>query len=201
MKLIGNIGKEYINGQDKDVRVALRDCFRVGASVQEACDYVGVPRTVFNNWEYTYNELNKIKSVMYSYKLTEYIDITDNMIEEYQLNIELVNKLKKNILFGNDVYKLIESCNKAKAEVIIYHLTNIRSPKKNKGADWKASAWFLERTNPARYGRKDADEALANETDIHTAVIPVEFIDPKTADKRIAEMEEQVRKEIEGSKK
>lgn len=192
MELIGNIGKRYVNDK-QDVRSELVKALRVGASIQEACAFVGVPLDVYHNWEYTYNELDKIISYMYSHKIEEYIDIDTDSIQEEDINIYLVNKLKKNKYYGSDVYTLIKQCNKAIAEVTIYHLQNIYSPKKKKDTDWKASAWFLERVNPDRYGKNPTNEETAT-----VSKIEVEFVNPdKTETKdRLKDLEQEVRESL-----
>lgn len=199
--LICNIGKQFVN-ENIDVRSKLKNAFLVGASVEEACVYAGVPIRVFRDWEYTYNELSNIIAYMYSNKIKSYkdIDITEDIGNNDIINIELVKRLQKNDKFGLDVYTLIKQCKEAQSEVVILHLSTIRQPKKRKDGDWKASAWFLERTNPARYGRKDADAALENAIDTKTTKITVEYIDPKSADERLKAMEELVKAEIEGKK-
>lgn len=194
MKLIQNIGKEFIDGEGKDVRISLKKAFQVGASTQEACAFAGVPLATYEDWEYTHKCISDIKACMYSYKLDNYTDITESMIEEYNLNIELISKLIKNPTYGLDVYKLIDTNNKVKAELSIYHLTNIYSPKRKKDIDWKASAWFLERTNPDRYGKNpttDDDEIVVDK-------ITVEFVDPSKDEtrQRLEKLEQEVKESI-----
>lgn len=188
-KLISNIGKQFVN-EDIDVRSKLRQSFLVGASVEEACAYAGVPLDVFRDWEYTYIELDKIKAYMYSNKLKEYKDITPNE----DINIELLDKLVKNNNYGIDIYTLIKQCKEAQAEIVIYHLSNIRQPKKKKDTDWKASAWWLERTNPERYGKDskgDKEEKVVEK-------ISVEFVgsDSQESINRLKELEKEVKESL-----
>lgn len=194
-KLVANIGKKYINPEeDFDVRLTLKKCFLVGASVQEACDYAGVHISVYKDWEYTWEEINKIKEYMYINKLSSYLDIKDDG-SNIDINVELLKHLKKNPKFGDDVFKLITTCKKAQAEVVIYHLSNIHNPKKGgKAVDWKSSAWFLERTNPERYGKDtkgDKEEKVVEK-------ISVEFVgsDSQESVDRLKELEKEVKESL-----
>lgn len=192
-KLISNIGKQFIN-DDIDVRSILKRSFLVGASTEEACAYAGVPLAVYRDWEYTHDCYSNIKSLMYSGKYKSYSDITIEDIDTYNINTELLNKLIKNNNYGLDIYNLIETCNKAKAECIIYHLTNIYSPKKKKDSDWKSSAWYLERTNPARYGR----DSKNNGDEVVIDKIQVNYVssDSQASVERLKELEKEVKESL-----
>lgn len=104
--------------------------------------------------------------------------------------------------FANDVYEIIEKCNKIRSEVVIKHLNII-----NKSTDSKnrirasGSMWFLERTQTDFFGRIQ-DKVIEEDNAPRTLPsIQVEFIDPKTKDteERLKEMEDLVLKELKGS--
>lgn len=194
--LICNIGKKYINPKDNiDVRTSLTKCFRIGASVQEACDFAGVHISVYYDWEYTFEELSKVKDYLYTNKLSNYEDIDINNIigSNIDINVELISRLKKNPNFGSDVFTLIEQCRQAQAAVIMHHLEKIHSPSRTKG-DWKSSAWFLERTNPERYGRFPSTE----DKEIMVEKITVEYVDAnkQTTQDRLANLEKEVKESL-----
>lgn len=200
-KIVSRIGKDFIN-ETHDVRNMLHKAFKVGASVDEACELARVPKKLYDNWEYTHHLISEIKNLMYSLNLDNYTDITDEIINDntdYEIDIYLLNELKKNKYYANDVFMLIEKCNQYKAEVIIEHLNRIRYTSKQKNNEWKSSAWYLERINPIRYGKKDPDK-IESKDDIKTEKITIQYIDPKSADERIKNLEQLVREEIEGKK-
>lgn len=198
-KIVGFIGKRFIN-EERDIRNTLKTALSVGASIDEACDLACIPKQVYEDWEYTHSLMTNIKSLMYALNITEYVDITDEILStytDYDIDRDLLNELKRNKYYAQDVYDLIEKCNYYKAKVIIYHLSNIHSPKK-KTNDWKSSAWYLERTNPDRYGRnpnvKDKDTTIDK--------ISIEFVDPTKQDTqdRLKALEQEVKDSLNGNK-
>ena len=50
--------------------------------------------------------------------------------------------------------QLVQSIEKAQGEAVNLHVENILNAAGN--GQWQASAWYLERTKPDEYGRKDA---------------------------------------------
>lgn len=103
--------------------------------------------------------------------------------------------------FADQVFEIINRCNRIRSEVVIKHLDiiNKSTETKNKYKP-SGSMWFLERTQGDYFGRAQ-DKAIEEETtpgDIPS--VTVEFVDPKSdpMKDRIAEMEERVLKELKG---
>jgi hypothetical protein len=51
--------------------------------------------------------------------------------------------------------KFVEGLKKARGEAEVFHLRNIKA---HTFANWQASAWYLERVRPERYGRRSRHE-------------------------------------------
>lgn len=104
--------------------------------------------------------------------------------------------------FANQVYDIIDRCNKIRSEVVVNHLETIRkSTIRGSGIKASGSMWFLERTQTDYFG-KAADKVIEDNTapgDIPS--ITVEFVDPgdKSTNNRLKDMEDLVLKELKGS--
>lgn len=74
--------------------------------------------------------------------------------------------------------EFVQSLKKAQGNAVVWHLTNIRRAATD---DWKASAWYLERTRPDEYGRRDRHqiEGSLTLTDLERMVDEDEHADAK----------------------
>lgn len=104
--------------------------------------------------------------------------------------------------FADQVYLIIDKCNRIRSEVVVKHLNIIaKSTDPKNRIKASGSMWFLERTQADYFGRA-ADKVV--EEDSTPGIIPsiqVEFVDPgsDTSKDRIQEMEDTVLKELKGS--
>lgn len=69
--------------------------------------------------------------------------------------------------------EFVESVKRARAEAEAYHIRNLR--RASDDGSWQASAWWLERSFPERWGRKDRVEVTGK--DDGPLVVELEFSD------------------------
>lgn len=81
-------------------------------------------------------------------------------IENETKQLKELYKIKTNLRFDQlKVVTLLTLCEKGKAYTISKHIKNIT---KHSDSDWKASAWWLERTDRENFGRNETVNVNAN---------------------------------------
>jgi transposase len=75
--------------------------------------------------------------------------------------------------------ELWESIEKARAEATLRNVTLIQTAAQN--GTWQAAAWFLERTNPSLYGRRNYNEITGKDGGALDVNLSVEELDRKIA--------------------
>lgn len=112
-------------------------------------------------------------------------------------------------MFCNEVYELLEDCDKLRAEVAMFHLQEIMKHSGKRGVNTTGSQWYLERTMPDYFGKVEKSRfegSIKNSMTIgedETNVLPpikVEFVDPNTRESqdRVRDMQEIVEKQLLG---
>lgn len=121
---------------------------RLGHYINQACAMVGIAESTYHYWRKTAEEIED--------------QVQDGSIEEDDLT-------ESDLL----LLEFLESVKRARAEAEAFHLKNIREA--GDTGSWQASAWWLERSFPDRWGRKDRVEVTGK--DEGPLVVEVEFSD------------------------
>lgn len=174
----------------------LLQAFRVGSPVDTACSFSKICKWAYLNWLYTYQEICRLNNYLSENKINNIKELTEDDINRGCLDIDLIQHIKKNKAYGETVCAFMKKVEEARAEIVIYHLTQIRAPKH--GSQWNASAWFLERTMPGAFGRKDADAQAEKEEVVNK--IEVQYVDPDRDNDRLKKMQKIVDEELDGKK-
>jgi hypothetical protein len=126
----------------------LLNYLRLGMYINQACAMTGIAESTFHYWR---SEAEKISE-----------QVEEGEIEEGGLT-------------DGDVLLLefLESVQKARAEAEAFHLRNLRTA--SEAGTWQASAWWLERSFPDRWGRKERVEVTGK--DEGPLVVEIEFRD------------------------
>ena len=125
----------------------LYNYLRLGHYINQACAMAGLAESTFHYWR--------------------------NLAEEITERIE-EGDVDEGGLSDGDLLLVdfLESVKRARAEAESFHLENIKAAG---GESWQASAWWLERSFPERWGRKDRVEVTGK--DEGPLVVEVEFSD------------------------
>jgi hypothetical protein len=112
-----------------DVVNALERAFTGGASINDACDYVGINRGTYFNW------------MAIGRALTE--------PEEVRTDIALPAKAKRE--------RYIDFYNRMKKARVVMRIEAVALIRLAAGTNWQAAAWLLERSDPENWARRDRD--------------------------------------------
>lgn len=124
---------------------ALLNYLRLGNYINQACAMVGLAESTFHYWR---KEAEKIEKNLETGEIAE-TDLLDSDVR---------------------LLEFLESVKKARATAESYHLGKVRED-----PSWQSSAWWLERSFPDRWGRKDRVEVTGK--DEGPLIVEVEFSD------------------------
>lgn len=142
-------------------------------------------------------DISSVKNVVRPYR-----EPTGTSILRYQNN-------KTFAALCDEVYDLLEECDRLRAEVAMFHLREIMKHSGERGVNTVGSQWYLERTMPDYFGRVEKTKfegSVKNTMTIgedDTDALPpikVEFVDPNTLENknRVKDMEDLVNSQILG---
>ncbi len=129
---------------DPDTRKKLNTALQIGLSQKKAAIYAGIGETTFYRWQ------------------KKAVDI-DQECQGDPDNIKDVADL--------ELWEFWESIKKAKVDGEINHLGNITNAANN--GVWQASAWFLERSNPNDWSRREKDDETTGKKE--PIIVKIEF--------------------------
>ena len=124
---------------------SLLNYLRLGHYINQACAMVGLAESTFHYWR---KEAEEVEESM----------------EKGEIEEENLTDTQSNLL------EFLESVKKARASAESHHLGQIRDD-----PSWQSSAWWLERSFPDRWGRKDRVEVTGK--DEGPLIVEVEFSD------------------------
>ena len=129
---------------DPDTKKKLNTALQIGLSQKKAAIYAGIGETTFYRWQ------------------KKAIDI-DQECHGNPDNIKDVADL--------ELWEFWESIKKAKVDGEINHLGNITNAANN--GVWQASAWFLERSNPNDWSKREKDDETTGKKE--PIIVKIEF--------------------------
>lgn len=193
----------------------------VGSPLAIALTYAGISKSTYVLWteiasiakyciekEQMKNDLNvddygiDLKRVKATIEATRQASGNSRItIDSYKLPTEesvLRYKTNNNFkIYANQILEIIKKCDSLRSEIVLYHLTSIKEGSRLKGSNTNASQWFLERTLPDIYGKKEMDRPTEEEL-MKTKKVQIQFVDPKSAESldRIRNMEREVEQQL-----
>lgn len=214
--------KKLVVNATEEQLANLYKALRVGTPITVALSMVGISVTTFYYWVAIYSvvvyckeqdELEELENLSKAgVSIQEIKDLSAAMTHNSKKSAigiyiepkqETVLRYRNSVSFrhfADSVYDIIKECNRLRSEVVMKHLSIITAstdPKQHIKAS--GSMWFLERTQADYFGRA-ADKVIEEEN--APRVVPsiqVEFVDPKSSEDRLKEMETRVLEEIKGS--
>lgn len=174
---------------NEEQREKLINALKVGTPENVACAYANIKPVYLRHLIWVSKEIIKIKDylVYKGYKTVK--ELTKQDIIDNNLNVEIAREMLKTYNYGKVATDFYYELQQAKSECIVYHLNKLRQGKGN----CLASTWYLERTLPEYFARKDN---YTNKDDDKVEQIKVVYVDSKNDEKdRI----EKLTKEVEGA--
>lgn len=126
----------------------LLNYLRLGLYINQACAMSGLAESTYHYWR---SEGERVEKA----------------IDDGDIEIEGISDADLLLL------EFLESVKKARAEAEAFHLRNLRQASED--GTWQASAWWLERSFPERWGRKDRVEVTGQ--DEGPLIVEIEFRD------------------------
>lgn len=182
----------------------LYGALRYGSPIRTALKYAGITHAKYRYWlsihavvEYCHEqeeitEMERAKSPMAiirrrAYETATALDMDGNAIEPDPEMCLLYAKSEKFRDQAEEIWEIIEKCEKAQTSSILSHLQRINNEGTSKQA-MGASQWFLERALPVQFGKQEPEHTPAIQP------VKVEFIksDSESSMKRIEDMEKEL---------
>ena len=215
-KLTLNVSEERLDN--------LYKALSVGTPLTIACQMVGISMATYYYWVAIYSvvvycreqdELEEIeKYSKMGISIQEIKDLSAAATQGHKKSAigtyiepkqESILAYKNSIAFrrfADQVYEIINKCNKIRSEVVVKHLNIIsKSTDKKNRLVASGSMWFLERTQADYFGRPSDKVIEDNSTPGLVPSVQIEFVDPKekSSEERLQDMENLVLKELKGS--
>ena len=144
VEVVGNAPLGRPSKLDETTQKKLNTALQVGLSQKKAPIYAGIGETTFYRWQKRAIEID----------------------EECQGNPDNIKDVA-----DLELWEFWESIKKAKVDGEINHLGNITSAANN--GVWQASAWFLERSNPNDWSKREKDDENAGKKE--PIVVKIKF--------------------------
>ena len=174
-----------------------------GSPLDIALSYAGISKTTYYFWlataciaKYCKEEdflRSQIDSGDMFAAIREKVD-ADNDEEKCKLGVggfvqpspEQVQRYRNNQRFkkyADEVCAILDKCEQMRNEIVIFHLSCIRDAAKQRGMNSISSQWFLERTCPNQFGRKDLGQEGSSGKE-EAKAFQVKFVDPNSAESK-----------------
>ena len=117
--------------------------------------------------------LNYLRVGMYVTQACDMVGVSRASYFSWINRAKKIEKSDDEVAPDDEIYmEFLDSTKKARAEAEAYHLKNVRDAGET---SWQASAWWLERSHPDRWGRRERVEVVGK--DEGPVVIKIEFGD------------------------
>ena len=117
--------------------------------------------------------LNYLHLGMYITQACDMVGLSKSSYYSWINRAKKIEKSDDEVAPDDEIYvEFLDSVKKARAEAEAYHLKNVRDAGE---ISWQASAWWLERSAPDRWGRRERVEVVGK--DEGPVVIKIEFGD------------------------
>lgn len=202
---------------------ALYDALHVGTPITLACSIAGITTSMYYLWveiasiveyakeqDFLAEQKKEYGNILDLDGMREDMSEENESTEHFKSSIKAFKQPKGSALlkyrndnefheYADKIYEIIRNCDKNRTEIVMYHLSSIRDAARKKGGNAQSSQWFLERTLPQYFGKKDPN-VNKEDTEKKTASIQIEYVNPRDKDSidRVREMEEMLEKQIHG---